>query len=426
MNNKLWLSLPILIASPCFAAGFRLPEAAVEGVALSNALVANPELAGAFPYNYAVMSFHEGTTFAIDTISILGNMSVEPMAPNQAGDKIDSDFDNTTVPSVYWMQTINANWSWGIHAGIPFSLSNEWPASTFTQFAQIDAATGAGGALAGLHPTSSRLDLYAISPSVSYQFSEQFSAAVGLDYYRVHKVELNTVGTNTRGSGDEMGWNAAVMYHAAPWTLGASFHSAATVDIDGVTDIIGLGRSTGSTSFTLPSRLQVGMNYRFNERLSAELDIEHIAWRRFDNIRLISTGGAVPAGITLSENQYNWDDSYNVRLGFVWRQNDNTDWLLGLGYEQSPQSNQYFDPALSEADRYMVSIGLNQRLGDGWLIKLGYQYGWQKSRTITGHNYGQQLLNSGGSHTDPNGSDAYNGRYQGDMHLLGIGMTKQF
>jgi long-subunit fatty acid transport protein len=74
----------------------------------------------------------------------------------------------------------------------------------------------------------------------------------------------------------------------------------------------------------------------------------------------------------------------------------------------------------------MLSIGITHKLADGWKIKGGYQYGWLKDRAVSGQSYINQVASSGGTNLDPNGTDLYNGEYEGEAHLLGVGVTKSF
>src|SRR5688572_16393822 len=68
--NAIGVGLP----HPVRAAGFRLPDASIAGLATGNAVVANPEEIGAMPYNPAAMAFHKGTTLAGGGLLFWSNM----------------------------------------------------------------------------------------------------------------------------------------------------------------------------------------------------------------------------------------------------------------------------------------------------------------------------------------------------------------
>ncbi|NOX75510.1 MAG: hypothetical protein GXP17_02615, partial [Gammaproteobacteria bacterium] len=58
------------------ASGFRLPEVSIAGTALSNAMVANPDLPGALPYNPAAMAFQKQGELLVGTVVFQPDISV--------------------------------------------------------------------------------------------------------------------------------------------------------------------------------------------------------------------------------------------------------------------------------------------------------------------------------------------------------------
>ena len=59
------------------ASGFAVPEQNVAGMALSNALVANPDSQAAIAYNGAAMSFQEGSSLAVGAVIVKPNLKVD-------------------------------------------------------------------------------------------------------------------------------------------------------------------------------------------------------------------------------------------------------------------------------------------------------------------------------------------------------------
>ena len=138
----------------------------MEGVAVSNALVANSKLLGAFPYNYSSMVFHDGLNVSVDLLGLFSDANVAPKAPNAEIGTVDNEARNFFIPAVYAAQQITDQLSWGVHVGAPFGLETVWPSNTFSDFYSVDQSLNAGGLIAGLHPTKTSLDLFAVSPSV--------------------------------------------------------------------------------------------------------------------------------------------------------------------------------------------------------------------------------------------------------------------
>ncbi len=419
--------LTLFYVQQSIAGGFRVPESSVEGIALSNALVANPTLTDAFTYNYAVMGFHEGITLSLGGMGIITDSSVTPSAPNAAIGRVDNESDDALLPSLYFMQQINHRWSWGVQVGVPFGLETAWPMNTFSHFDTADTILGTGGSIAGLHPTGSDLQLFNISPSIGLKLNEHLSLAAGLDHYTVKSVEVNQIGSQLKGDGDELGWNISMMYRAGDWTWGASFHSETAIDIDGDVDIAGLGEVPSRATLTLPYRFQAGGHYQFSEKWAAELDIERTGWHAHDQTVLYAKGGSIiPEDTILSATTNDWKDTTNVRLGLTWQLNSQTALLFGAGYSETPIPKHHFDATIAGNDTYMLSVGMTRELNKGWAVKLGYQYAWIKDRRVTGRDYIGQVAGSAGANVDPNGSDLYNGKYNGAAHMFGIGITKTF
>ena len=419
------LLLLTLLVTPfsASAGGFRLPEASVAGIGLSDALVANPDEPGAIPYNSAAMAFHEGTTVAVEGIAIVPVFEVKPDSPNISAETIESNHEAVSfVPALYASQQFSDHLWIGLHVGVPFGLATEWPEETFSYFDAI------GGPVAGQHPTKSSIEMVAVSPSVALKLGESSSISAGLDYYNVFNVEQHAIGADVEGDGDGFGWSIALLTEQEEWSFGISYHSAATIEINGevLSDLGGtlpeITRISGETEFTLPWRLQVGIRRQIGEKLALEFDIERIGWSEYDKVSLVATDVLSP-GTVISTGHNHWRDIFNFRLGASYRLTGNTKLRFGTGLEKTPVKKRYFDARTPDSDRYMVSLGLEHLTDDGWGLNVGYMYGWTKSRDFSGRSYPAQLA---GGETDPNGTDAYNGRYQGDVHLFGLGVTKSF
>ncbi len=410
----------------CVAGGFHIPELTAVGVALSDAMVANNELIGAFPYNYASMAFHGAPTLSIDSIGVLGKAVVSPRSPNSEVGTIENESSDEVLPSLYFNQPLYAALYWGIHIGVPFGLESVWPSDTFSQFATVDASTGASGTIASLHPTKSSIELYNITPSIAYKLDQSLSISIAFDYYHAEEVELNSVGSQMSGQGDGKGWAVGILYKAQSWSFGASYHSSATISIDGEVKIAGLGVSSANTEVTLPSRSQLGVSYRLSETVMTEFDIERIGWRTIDETTITSRGGVTPSGTELNTTTHRWRDIYNYRLGIRYQVRPTVALLFGTGYENTPQSENHFDASIADADRYMVSFGVKKIIHGNWHFTVGYQYAWSNKRNIIGRDYSNQVINSAGGQVDPNGTDAYNGEYRLSSHLLSLGISWSF
>ncbi|PUB89761.1 MAG: hypothetical protein DBP01_09575 [gamma proteobacterium symbiont of Ctena orbiculata] len=59
------------------ASGFAVPELNITGLALSNAMVANPDSLSAIAYNPAAMAFHTGSALELGLLLVVPDLSVD-------------------------------------------------------------------------------------------------------------------------------------------------------------------------------------------------------------------------------------------------------------------------------------------------------------------------------------------------------------
>jgi len=432
VRTALVLATVFLAASPVARpSGFRLPEASITGLGVSNALVANPNELGALPYNPAAMSFHEGVNISAGAIGIFPSLSVDPKTPNAPRGTVDSDGkDVVGVPTLFVSHRFNDWLSLGLNVGSPFGLETKWEDGTFSSFQQADDILGANGNLAGLAPTHSKLEMLTVTPNVAFKIGERNSVSFGVDYHLVKEVFLDSVSTNVNGDGDGFGWTAAFMHKQERWAIGASFHSKSDITIRGSLLTTLGGQLPGPTvvpartTLNLPWRFQAGVFFQATEKLGVELDFERTGWSRFDQIKITSSG-IVPGGTTLTTSTNEWDDANAYRIGLLYQLTPNTQLRLGYTYDQTPQDDDFFNARIPDADRQLFSVGLGHKFGKGWQVEAGYMYVLFDDRDYSSNrSYLGQVASGGG--TEPNGTNAYNGDYEADVHLVGVGINKAF
>lgn len=373
------------------ASGFRLPEASLAGLGTSNALVANAQEPGALTYNPAAMAFHDGTTVVAGLIAIAPDISV-----TTASGAHDSDVDSPFyVPNLFATGHISPTVTWGLSIGAPFGLETNWPAGTFP----IGVAS----------PTRSKIDMVNINPNVAVKLGANTSIAAGLDYYYVRDVRLDSGAAKVSGDGGDYGFNLAALHIAGPWSFGASYRSAITVDVDGT-----VNTTPATANVDFPWMLQVGARYQVNKAVAVEFDVERTGWSEFDQIRIRS---AATGGI-LATSTNNWDDATAYRLGATWDVAPNTQLRAGYTFDETGQTDEYFSARLPDADRHLFSVGIAQKLG-GWTVEGGYMYVLFDDRD----NASTTAYVPG---SDPNGTLAYNGSYSASVHLLGLGVNTKF
>ena len=398
------------------ASGFAVPELNVTGLALSNALVANPEVQAAIAYNPAAMSFHEGNSLSLGVMLVQPDLSVDT-----GSGSIDSNANDTVaIPAITGHVTLSEDWAIGIAVNAPFGLETEWADGTFA----YQPADPNGYPLGESIPTKSNLEIVALSPSVSYRVSENVSIAAGMDVYDMREVIFDSVGNagtpganpaiKLKGDGRGVGLNLGLMIRQGNWTFGGSYHSEAHVPVEGTIESPS-GNANVNADLDLPSRLQLGVRHQTTEKLGIEFDYTRTGWSSFDQLVIDES----QYGINLLTSTNNWDDANAYRLGATYDISPATQLRVGYTFDETPQSDEYFSPRIPDADRQLFSLGIGHTLSNGWTIDAGYMYVQFDDRTLN-----STRAPVAGEET--NGTSAVNGTYESSVHLLGLGVTKSF
>ena len=395
----------LVFSARTWASGFAIQELSITGLGMANALVANPEELGAFAYNPAAMGYHEDSSITAGAIAIIPNLEVN----TQTGSHNSQGDDVLGIPLFQGALKIGTDWTLGVGVTVPFGLETEWEQGTFPGFGPTEPF---------LAPTHSKLELFTITPTLTYRLNQYVSIAGGADYYNATDVKLNTEQVRIDGDGDATGWNLGLMLRRGDWSLGLSYHSDVTINVKGhfkAPPPFGTGsRKNAKADLHLPSRLQTGIRWKATEELAMELGLARTGWSDFDEIVVKSR----PEGLPLTVSDNDWRDANGYRLGASLQLRPRTQLRFGYSYDNTPQKDDHFNARVPDNDRHLFSIGAEQTLGDGWGVEAGYMYVHFENNSFSSH-----TRFTGG---DPNGTDAYNGKYKSHVHLFGLGLRKVF
>ncbi|MCU7836633.1 MAG: outer membrane protein transport protein [gamma proteobacterium symbiont of Taylorina sp.] len=396
-----------------YASGFSIPGGlSIAGLGTADTLVANPVESGAFAYNPAAMSFHEGSIISLGLEAVYPNSSVTPEGETKLiSDNVDSPL---FVPNLYLMSSVADNWSLGLAVNSPFGLETNWMEGTFSGFA---------GALAPFHPTKTGLEMFNVNPNISYKINKHFSFATGIDYYRVMETTSDTQGFSLGGDGDGLGWNIALMSVYNQWSFGFSYQSTVKTNINGefdATQILGF-KVNSETIIEFPDILRLGVRYQVNDQFAIEFDFDQTGWSSFDEIVVKSRDSLLVAGISsgsvLAKTTNNWNDTNSYHLGATYQLISNLQLRFGYTLNQNPQPEQNFTPQYPNSRRHLFTIGFKHE-NKGWDLEGGIMYAKWEDRTIN-----NSKPFTGG---DANGTSIYNGKYELDGILAGVGINFHF
>ncbi|MEJ2692235.1 MAG: outer membrane protein transport protein [Candidatus Thiodiazotropha sp.] len=406
------------------ASGFAVPELNPAGLAVSNALVANPKMQAAIAYNPAAMSFHDGKSLSLATILVKPDLAVD----TGSGSVDSGGNDLVAIPSVTAHATLSDKWAIGIAVNAPFGLETEWPAGTYdSQYPMYDDLDP--NSTKPNIPTQSKLEIVAFSPSVAHKVNENVSIAGGIDVYWAKTVILNS-SVNTlaplgsdptiglEGDGRGVGLNLGLMVNQGAWSFGGSYHSEAKLPIKGSINSPN-GSANVNADLKIPSRLQLGVRHQTTEKLGIEFDFTRTGWSSFDQLKVNEE--RYDQNVVTSTN--NWENANAFRLGATYDITGATQLRVGFTLDKTPQGETFFSPRIPDADRQLFSMGIGHTLNNGWSIDAGYMYVKFDDRSVD--------IDPGFSHPAPldeetNGTSAVNGNYEASVHLFGLGLTKKF
>ncbi|GAB0150189.1 MULTISPECIES: OmpP1/FadL family transporter [unclassified Marichromatium] len=410
------------VQAPAQAAGFALPEASIAGLGTANAMVANPDETGAFAYNPAAIAFHDNSSIAVGGLLISPSFSVR----TASGEHESQGADWLATPQMQIAARINERWSLGLGVSAPFGLETRWEDGTFPAVsgtrtlavpAPLDPEVPLG------QPTASKLEVIQIAPTVAYRVNDALSVSAGLDLYWGKSAKLNSTAGQLSGDGAGVGFNLSALYVQGPWSLGASFHSASSVGLDGhyvanSQTLVAIGAAEQSQAakidFDLPWRLQLGVRYEFNPQLAVEFDWTRTGWTEFDTLEI---KGRTTGDLIFADTN-GWTDTNAYRLGVTYQLRPDTQLRFGYAFDETGQGDDHFSARVPDNDRHLFSIGVAHSLDRGLSLEAGYMYVMAEDR-----NYRSNTAYSGHG---VNGTDALDGDYEMDAHIFGLELVKVF
>ena len=95
--------------------------------------------------------------------------------------------------------------------------------------------------------------------------------------------------------------------------------------------------------------------------------------------------------------------------------------MFGYSYDESPQPDSNFSARVPDADRQLLSIGASHTFGGSWTLQYAYMHVMVDDRTVN-----SSTPYIPGTTPDPNGTTAYNGKYESKVDIIGLSISKTF
>lgn len=403
-----------------YSSGFAIYTQGASALGQADSVIAHTDSPSAVFFNPALINKLEGTHIESGTTLIFPSREFDSDITGGNDETEDSMFYPSTV---YITHKFNEKVSAGLGIFSPFGLATTWD-------------DGWEGRYIG---TKSEMKTFNINPVVSYQILPNVSIATGVDVLFLDttlekKINLSGFGLPDAnqefdGYGNGVGYNFGIVYDITKdISLGASYRSEIKVDIEGDSDfdlpsvtpspLRALFPDTdGTTDITLPQQAHVGVCYKGFDHLTLEATLRWEGWSSFDELKVDFDRPI--AGSNESITEKDWQNTYSTNFGAKYQLND---WIALLGgylYGGNPVPDKTFDPIVPDANTHLFTFGTSLKIKN-FKIDLAYAYQLLEGR-------------SKGNSVDDNSSDGLlnaatsaNGKYETDLHMVGISVGYNF
>ncbi|MFO0792545.1 MAG: outer membrane protein transport protein [Candidatus Brocadiaceae bacterium] len=426
--NKLWKIITAFLfvfffirsISSTYGSGFALFTHGASSLAQGDAVIAHADNPSTIFFNSALINKLEGTQIEAGATAII---PYHTFTSDATENTFHAENEVFYLPTLFVTHKFNEKVSAGVGLFNPFGLGIDW-----------------GDDWEGRYiTTNTEFSTFTLNPVVSYQITPTIAFAGGADFLLLDttlekKVNLSSFGLpdaneKFKGDGYGVGYNLGILYDITrDVSIGISYRSAIKVDIDGNAnyDLPAGTPSSITTLFphtdahsdiTLPQQVFTGICYKGFNPLTLEAGLRWEGWSSFDELK-IDLDQQV-AGVTQSVTKKDWNDTYAPTLGAQYQFNKTFALLAGYSYEQTPVPDKTFDPVVPDANAHLFTIGTD--------IK------YKKTKITVGYGYQRLEGTRKDNSIDDNPQDGIidaatsaNGKYDTDIHMIGISVTYMF
>lgn len=398
-----------------FASGFSIYEASVRANGMLGAFSAYADHVTTIYYNPAGLGGLEGVQFSAGATVIAPRTSFRNLSSlGPAGEKYEMQKDEFLAPNVFGSYQITENLTAGIGVYAPFGLGTQWEENWVGRGASIEADIRT---------------LFA-NPAIGYTLPDfgigEIKIGAGLQVAFFGEVKLSRAlrqfspeaSFSLDGSLKKPGYgfNAGILYKPIEdVTLGFTYRSEVEAEFEGdgaFQDLPGNSNVPveGSATIDLPASWVAAVNVRPVDGLSLEVDYVWWGWSSYDEL-VIEFEQQVPGlGISETVSERNYEDSWQLRFGAEYSELpiEIITVRAGLAYDKNPIREEYVDPTLPDADRWLFSGGITFRITDYMDIDASYIFIRAKERRV------EDTI------------DGVDGVYNTHANLPGLGVTLKF
>jgi long-chain fatty acid transport protein len=367
-------------ADQAVASGFMIRENSAEGLATAFAGAASRADEPATVFNNpAGMSFLEGSqtqiggTVVLPGIHFTGSASVQPFGIPVPGDNSRQAGQFAFIPHAYGTYEINDKWRFGIAITVPFGNTVDYSENWSGRYVNIKTGVLTAD----------------INPNLSYKITNRVAIAAGFSA-QYFKGELAGAipqfaiffpnpapDAYYRFKADGWGWGYNVGLLAEPFDgtrLGLTYRSRVNHPISGqlgfsssLSPMVGLVTSQATTSVNLPDSVTASITQQITPEFSLSSDVQFTHWSIFKKVVVTSANPT----FTFDEE---YQDSWMVSLGGVYRFDNQWTFRAGGGWDETPVRDGFRDVGVPDKDRWLLGAGLGYQLTDSVGIDVAYAH----------------------------------------------------
>jgi long-chain fatty acid transport protein len=220
-----------------------------------------------------------------------------------------------------------------------------------------------------------------IQPTVSYRINERLGIGGGF-VSSIGNVTLQRdlpaqfengdyARATLSGRAFGMGFNLGIQFNATEqFSIGLNYRSQINMKVnDGNAEFIvpssldaNFPNGTFTSSLPLPQVATVGMAYKFNEKLTAVLDVNFVGWKAYDTLAFDYEINTNSLQDTKSPRDYK--NIFAFRGGASYKISDEFTLRAGCGYGFTPVQSGYATPETPDANRFYGTFGLGYELAE--------------------------------------------------------------
>lgn len=438
MKHKLLCCCLALNSSAVAAAGFQLFEQSGSGMGTAFAgSAAIAEDASTIFFNPAGLTRLSGSQL-VSALHVLkpsaefnnrGSRVVTgaPLTGGNGGDAGDYGY----LPNAYFAYELNPRIRLGMGLNAPFGLKTDYDEGWVGRY----------------HALESDLKVVNFNPAIAFKINELVSIGAGFNaqYARAelsNAIDFGAVCFGTLGPGScsalgitpqardgrvavegndwSYGYNLGILLQPTAVTrVGLAYRSRIKHTIEGDADFTvpagatiltagGAFRDTDAAAdVTFPEMVSLSGYTEINPRWALLADVSWTRWSRFQELRVRFANPAQPDAVTVQ----NWDDTFRVSLGVIYRYSDALTLKAGAAYDESAAPDGFRTPRIPDEDRTWLSVGAGWRFLPHSRLDFGYSYLFVKDASIN--------LTSAAAGT-------LIGEYDADVNIVSVQYTHSF